>query len=473
MGRREQPISPCSRSLQTLAAWLRSGREAAGLTYEQLAARTPFSPDTLARAVSGSSVPRNVKVVVAYAGACGLPETEAERLWKLARRDEARAAGVLNGRHSGPHISMVKDFADLHSAIVEQYQSAGSPALRSLDARMGGHGQLPHSTVSRVLKGQSRPNRPFVLAFAEAVNVRRSEIAEWGKAWDRADRDRRSTRSRRARAQDDVQDRLTKHDRVTPRDLQLLMSDLEALAGRAPGIKLLVIPEAEYSQTYGPASRMTRELLVDQAQRQGDLSCPRCHRPSFGYDGSQGWRAELCTDCTPSALAAAAPSGHEPRELPVLPSERPRLPRRVPGQSWPPPGMPVHLGTLDTDVFEAIGPPEVCCRLCRGFHEAGDACRPATGSREVVAADHGHTAPANSPAATGHGSEEAACEIGELAALPGAAGGAVQGSGPEGVRIQSVTVRTTIGIGAQGLMPAASGDQRALAATGPASRWPP
>ncbi|MEU8851936.1 helix-turn-helix transcriptional regulator [Streptomyces sp. NPDC048564] len=477
MGRREQPISPCSRSLQALAAWLRSGREEAGLTYEQLAARTPFSPDTLSRAASGSSVPRNVRVVVAYAGACGLPEAEAERLWKLARRDEARAAGVLNGQRGGLHISMVKDFADLHSAIVELYQSAGSPALRSLDDRMGGHGQLPHSTVSRVLKGRSRPNRQFVLAFAEAVNVRRSEVAEWGKAWDRADRDRRSTRSRRARVQGDVEDRLTKHDRVTPRDLQLLMSDLEALAGREPGIKLLVIPEAEYSQTYRSGSRMTRELLVDQAQRQGDLSCPRCNRPSFGYDGSQGWRAELCTDCTtPTTPATADPSGPEPREILALPSERPRLPRRMPGQSWPPPGLPVHFGTLDADVFEATGPPpEVCCRLCRGFHEAVAGCQSATGSGEAAAAGHGRTAPVNGPAAAGQGSEkEAVGEMGDhLDAFPGAAGGADHGSGPAGVWIPSVTVRATIGIGAQGLMLAASGGQRELTATAPASQRPP
>ncbi|MFJ1975244.1 hypothetical protein ACIO93_42220 [Streptomyces sp. NPDC087903] len=108
--------------------------------------------------------------------------TEAERLWKIARRNEARAAGVLNGKRSGLHISMVKDFAGLHSAIVEQYQSAGSPALRKLDDRIDGHGWLPHSTVSRVLKGKSRPSRSFILAFAEAVNVRRSEVAEWGKA---------------------------------------------------------------------------------------------------------------------------------------------------------------------------------------------------------------------------------------------------------------------------------------------------
>jgi transcriptional regulator with XRE-family HTH domain len=425
MGRREQPIRPCSKSLQALASWLRSGREEAGLTYEQLAARTAFSPDTLARAVSGSSVPRNVKVVRAYAAACGLPEAEAERFWKLARRDEARAAGVLNGQRSGLHISVVKDFADLHSAIVEQYQNAGSPPLRTLDDRIGGHGRLPHSTVSRVLKGKSRPSRSFIVAFAEAVNVRRSELAEWGKAWDRADRDRRSTRSKRAsRVQDDVQGRLTKHDPVTPRDLQLLMSDLESSTRREPGIKLLVIPEAEYSRTYGPASRMTRELLVDQAQRQGDLSCPRCHKPSFGYDDSQGWRAELCTDCTtPSTPVAATPSRPEPQDL-QAPSERPQLPRRTPGRSWPPSGVSASLETLGTDVFDAVGqPPEVCCRLCRGFHGAYDGCRPAeqdqvskAPGRAAVAPDLSECTVASSE--TVDGVEDLGAVHGEAASVP-------------------------------------------------------
>ncbi|MFD5341536.1 helix-turn-helix domain-containing protein [Streptomyces hawaiiensis] len=474
MGRREQPIRPCSKSLRALAAWLRSGREEAGLTYQQLAARTPFSPDTLARAASGGSVPRNVKVVVAYAGACGLSEAEAERLWKLARRDEARAAGVLNGQRSGVHISVVKDFADLHSAIVEQYQNAGSPALRNLDDRIGGHGRLPHSTVSRVLNGQSRPSRSFILAFAEAVNVRRSEIPEWGKAWDRADRDRRSTRSRRSsRVQSDLRDRLTKHDPVTPRDLQLLMSDLEGFTRREPGIKLLVIPEAEYSQTYGPASRMTRELLVDQAQRQGDLSCPRCHRPSFGYDDAQGWRAELCTDCTaPSAPSAAAPTGPEPRQALVLPPERPRLPQRVPGHSWPPPGFSLSFGTLGGDVFEAVGPPpEVCCRLCLRFHEATDGCQPGAGDREPTALGRFPTAPAG-PATAGAGwEEETVFGVGELGHLPGADGAAYSGGDPRGARIPSV-VRGRSGFEGSGLTPVVSASRRQSAATAPGSAGP-
>ncbi|CAL9668467.1 helix-turn-helix domain-containing protein [Streptomyces sp. enrichment culture] len=465
MGRREQPIRPCSKSLWALAAWLRSGREEAGLTYEQLAARTSFSPDTLARAASGSSVPRNVKVVVAYAVACGLSAAEAERLWKVARRDEARAAGVLNGQRSGLHISVVKDFAGLHSAIVEQYQNAGSPPLRTLDDRIGGHGRLPHSTVSRVLNGQSRPSRPFVLAFAEAVNIRPSEVAEWGKAWDRADRDRRSTRSRRtSRVQPAVQDRLTKHDPVTPRDLQLLMSDLEVFTRRERGIKLLVIPEAEYSQANGPASRMTRELLVDQAQRQGDLSCPRCHRPSFGYDDAQGWRAALCTDCTtPSAPSAAALPAPEPQKSDAL-SERPRLPQRVPGRSWPPPGFSDSFETLGADVFEATGlPPEVCCRLCQGFHGAYDGCQPRAGSGGRNAAGRAPAAPASAAAGS---MEETVYGAGTLAAYLDPAVGAPSRGSPA-IPVRSGTVLPRISLKSLGGSPGVSVGQGEPAAAAP------
>ncbi|MGW6015604.1 helix-turn-helix domain-containing protein [Streptomyces sp. NPDC055210] len=488
MGRREQPIRPCSKSLQTLAAWLRSGRKQAGLTYEQLAAHTPFSPDTLARAASGN-VPRNVEVVVAYAGACGLPAAEAERLWKLVRRDAARAAGVLNGQRGGMHISVVKDFADLHSAIVEQYQNAGSPALRKLDERIGGHGRLPHSTVSRVLKRRSRPSRRFVLAFAEAVDVRRSEVAEWGKAWDRADRERRSTRSRRAsHVQSGIQDRLTKHDRVTPRDLQLLMSDLEGFARREAGIKLLVIPEAEYSQTDGPASRMTRELVVDQAQRQGDLSCPRCHKPSFGYDDAQGWRSELCTGCTaPATPFDAALAGPGPREVLAVPLGRPRLPQRVPGYSWPPSGFSASFESLGTEVFEvAAAPPEVCCRLCRSFHEADDGCRPAAGGGAstvpggvfvaaaggLVAAGEGGTKEQNavSDGDAGRPEDVAAAETGygtgESGAFLQAADDARGEGGPPGTRVPSAGTGTEVGV--EGGVPpvAPAGRRHALAAPG-------
>ncbi|MFC8350986.1 helix-turn-helix domain-containing protein [Streptomyces sp. NPDC057280] len=336
MGRRENPIPQCSKSLHALVAWLRAGRTEAGLTYDQLATRTKFSADTLARAASGRSVPQNLAVVTAYALACNRSPKEAERLWKQARRDEARAQSVLSGHRGGVHISVVKDFADLHSAIVDLYRDDGSPPLRSLDARVGNVGRLPHSTVARVLKGSSTPSRTFVAAFAEACNVRKADLPEWTKAWDRADTDRRSTRMRKKPA--GLHRRLTVHDRATPRDLQQLMSELESSARREPGLKLLVhIPQPGDADTAASA-RMTRELLIDQAQRSGDLACPQCRRPSFGYDDRHGWIPQLCTTCAPPAPAPTGPATDTPTLALGLriPTQRPPLPQRI-ARPWPTP----------------------------------------------------------------------------------------------------------------------------------------
>ncbi|GGJ40381.1 hypothetical protein [Streptomyces brasiliensis] len=94
----------------------------------------------------------------------------------------------------------------------------GSPPLRrSLDTRLGGVGRLPHGTVGRVgrvLKGSSTPSRTFVAAFAEACNVRKADLPEWMKAWDRAAGDRRSSRMR-SRKPGQAQQRVTVHDRIT------------------------------------------------------------------------------------------------------------------------------------------------------------------------------------------------------------------------------------------------------------------
>ncbi|MER5584783.1 helix-turn-helix domain-containing protein [Streptomyces asoensis] len=389
MARRENPIPRCSRSLLALVVWLRAGRAQAGLSYEQLASRTDYSADTLARAASGRSVPQNPAVILAYARACGRNTKEAERMWKHARRDEARAQGVLSGHRSGVHISVVKDFADLHSAIVDLYHDDGSPPLRSLDARLGGVGRLPHSTVGRVLKGSSTPNRTFVAAFAEACNVRRADMPEWMKAWDRADADRRSSRMR-SRKPRHAQQRLIVHNRITPRDLQLLMSELESSARKEPALKLLVhVPDPKNTEAEA-AARMSRELLIDQAQRRGELACPQCHRPSFGYRDGEGWRAQLCDDCAllppqgasiprgevPSAAARLADMPTPPlhgstagrvgspvTDTPTLslhlssPITRPPLPKRMTTRDWPAPASPSPRPPLEANSLATVNEP--------------------------------------------------------------------------------------------------------------------
>ncbi|MEU6102760.1 helix-turn-helix domain-containing protein [Streptomyces flaveolus] len=375
MARRENPIPACSRSLLALVTWLRSGRADASLTYTQLASRTEFSADTLARAASGRSVPQNPAVVLAYAAACGLSTKEAERLWKQARRDEARAQGVVSGHRSGVHISVVKDFADLHSALVDLHHDDGRPPLRSLDARVGGVGRLPLSTVGRVLKGSSTPSRTFVAAFAEACNVRRSELPEWTKAWDRADADRRSSRLRSRRP--DTAQRLVFHDRVTPRDLQLLMSEMEATSRKAPAFKLTVLVPDPASPEADAAARMSRELLIDQAQRRGELACPQCRRPSFGYSAERGWASQLCSNCAsatpheaPASVAGADAPTLELRKPPPSPSPdpatdsptlslrilgvRPPLPRRRTTRAWPRTSTPQSAPALNAETMTTL-----------------------------------------------------------------------------------------------------------------------
>jgi transcriptional regulator with XRE-family HTH domain len=352
--------------------WLRNGRAVAALTYEQLASRTEYSADTLARAASGRSVPQNPAVVLAYAAACGRSTKEAERLWKHARRDEARTQGVISGHRSGVHISVVKDFADLHSALVDLHHDDGRPPLRSLDARLGGVGRLPHSTVGRVLKGSSTPSRTFVAAFSEACNVRRSELPEWTKAWDRADADRRSSRLRSRKP--DTAQRLIFHDRVTPRDLQLLMSEMESTSRKTPALKLTVHVPDPASLEADAAARMSRELLIDQAQRRGELACPQCRRPSFGYNDERGWAPQLCSSCAPDAphegdLSAsgadapalerfspvAGPAPDSAVDTPTLflrgpaPSVRPPLPRRKSTRLWSPPATGLSAPALNPD----------------------------------------------------------------------------------------------------------------------------
>ncbi|MFI2620514.1 helix-turn-helix domain-containing protein [Streptomyces sp. NPDC018584] len=400
MARRENPIPLCSRSLLALVTWLRNGRAATALTYEQLASRTKFSADTLARAASGRSVPQNPDVVLAYAEACGLSRKEAERLWKHARRDEARAQGVVSGHRSGVHISVVKDFADLHSALVDLHHDDGRPPLRSLDRRVGGLGRLPHSTVGRVLKGSSTPSRLFVAAFAEACNVRKSELPEWTKAWDRADADRRSSRLRSRKPSQ----RLVVHDRVTPRDLQLLMSEMESTSRRVPALKLTVRVPDPASPEADAAARMRRELLIDQAQRRGELACPQCRRPSFGYSTERGWSSQLCSSCAPSTpdevsgIAAdgdasaleqrraqpGQPSGSA-ADTPTLvlrvPGIRPPLPQRRPSRAWPQASTPQPSPALNAETMTTLDEPLDTRDSIRDFFSPRTPPLPATSSR--------------------------------------------------------------------------------------------
>ncbi|MGW4775987.1 helix-turn-helix domain-containing protein [Streptomyces filamentosus] len=179
MGRSEGPIAKTGSARYTLALWLRSQRESAGLSYERLAIEATYSPDTMRRAASGRRIP-TLKVLLAFAGACGADLHVAEGLWKAARRE-------LGGPHREYHVAYVVDFPSLYDAMQSLYRRAGSPSYGELDRRAGGNGRLPKSTLSRFFSKGSIPGRNFTLAFAEACGVRGEEKLElWELAWLRA-----------------------------------------------------------------------------------------------------------------------------------------------------------------------------------------------------------------------------------------------------------------------------------------------
>ncbi|MFE0477028.1 helix-turn-helix domain-containing protein [Streptomyces sp. NPDC058947] len=199
MGRRENPIGACGKALQILASWLRARRQEAGLTFEQLAARTDYSADTLSRAASGSKVPKRLPVVRAFAEACGADPDEAERLWKRARYEE-RHLRTDSANSYTPHVDYVTNFAELHAAMLDLYHKEGTLPYRELDRRAGAKGLLPHTTIGRVLHRDAIPSLEFTIAFAWACGVRGTALGAWRRAWDRADDQRQLVRySSRAR----------------------------------------------------------------------------------------------------------------------------------------------------------------------------------------------------------------------------------------------------------------------------------
>ncbi|MFB6564074.1 hypothetical protein ACFCYH_35195 [Streptomyces sp. NPDC056400] len=87
-----------------------------------------------------------------------------------------------------PNISYVRNFADLHAALLDLYRKDGSRPYQELEK---GSRWLPHSTVSRVIARTTRPSREFVLAFATECGVRGQALKEWEQAFDRVEESRK------------------------------------------------------------------------------------------------------------------------------------------------------------------------------------------------------------------------------------------------------------------------------------------
>ncbi|MBW5421905.1 helix-turn-helix domain-containing protein [Streptomyces sp. BG9H] len=183
MARPEQPISTIEPALEQLAEWLRRQRRAAGLTHREMARKSGhvFSATTYSRATSGARIPR-LPVVEAYATACGAPVWRARELWRAARGAEHPRAGVLRP-------DQVRDRAGLIKALQELYRLAGAMPVEDMERRAGEHGELPHSTVRRMLAGNSMLAVDQLMVFLTVCGVTdHDDRDQWRSAWQRARR---------------------------------------------------------------------------------------------------------------------------------------------------------------------------------------------------------------------------------------------------------------------------------------------
>ncbi|MEU9286479.1 helix-turn-helix transcriptional regulator [Streptomyces sp. NPDC048275] len=185
MCRPEKPITTSNNALRDLQEWLRDQRDRTGQGYRALSVRAGCHATTLQRAASSENVPK-LQTVLNYARACDASPDEARRLWKRARYEESRLA--RGGRSQpAPRPEFIRDFVDLGAALVDLYEKAGSPALRTMEQRAGGYGALPRSTAHRIVNKQAMPhNLPQFQAYLRACEVPEADWPHWETAWTRA-----------------------------------------------------------------------------------------------------------------------------------------------------------------------------------------------------------------------------------------------------------------------------------------------
>lgn len=179
MGRPEKALDTTVPTRAKLAAFLRARKDTANLTHEQIAARTngAASRATLCRATSGATVPpwHTVAIFVEatttemeeFFESTEVAMARALELWIRARR-ATRAPYYI---HKAPDPTLIWDVADFSNTLRAQHVWAGYPTPGEME-RMAGPGELPGTTIRRILKGSTLPVDPQqTLAFLKACYV--------------------------------------------------------------------------------------------------------------------------------------------------------------------------------------------------------------------------------------------------------------------------------------------------------------
>lgn len=195
MGRPEAPIDYTMPERGELAEQLRAMRHVAGLSYEELAARTQWSAAHLKRAASGRVLP-GIEIVVSYAWECAKECVRDDvehhvdlHLVGAALTLHARAVCAVDrarrrarGSSVVPKPELARDIADLSGALRDAWARGGRPSARQMEKQS--EGQLPRSTANVIANGHTVPKdlRQFV-AFLEACVVSDRSFPAWFRAW--------------------------------------------------------------------------------------------------------------------------------------------------------------------------------------------------------------------------------------------------------------------------------------------------
>ncbi|MEV0254624.1 helix-turn-helix transcriptional regulator [Streptomyces sp. NPDC050732] len=189
-GRPEAPVVTTVPELAALATKLREIRsgEGKGITYAELAERTPWSKSQLQRATSGKTLPSQ-SLVRAFLLGCGASHGQARAVSELHVRAAvgvARQARMAKASSRVPKPQYVRDRADLSGALRDAWAHAGRPTVRSM-AHKAGPWILPHSSAHRILRGHGLPrDLTQYKAFLHACDIPDADLDPWFVAWGKA-----------------------------------------------------------------------------------------------------------------------------------------------------------------------------------------------------------------------------------------------------------------------------------------------
>lgn len=165
-----------------LAAELREGRAARGLTRPQVADKVGTSVGTIQRAESGRDLP-TLQMAHAIAVVCRLNGEQIESLWRKASQ-RGRKQHLTRARP----LPQIVNTAEMGLALKRVWEEDGRPSAREMErrarARIREFGPLSRSTAWRIReRDQAAISKKQLFAYLAACEVPAARFPLWAEAW--------------------------------------------------------------------------------------------------------------------------------------------------------------------------------------------------------------------------------------------------------------------------------------------------